>query len=179
LLLCVHGANAAAEQFDGLGPALADSGWRVVAGQSSQPTAPGLFSWDDAAQADVDVDAFLDQAGAHDAARVAVLGYSQGASVALRVALRGRAPLGFAGLAAGFSPADLERSASLAGSAPRIRGLIWTGERDPYLASSRKAIQVLVEAGHEVALETIPGRGHSLAPEMIAGLPGLLSSWLG
>jgi predicted esterase len=179
LLLCLHGANAAAGQFEQLGRALADTGWQVVAGQSSQPTAPGLFGWDDAAVADADVDAFLGQAGAHDAARVAVVGYSQGASVALRAALRGRAPLGFAGLAAAFSPADLESTASLAGSAPRIRGIIWTGERDPYLASSRKAEQALVDAGHDVSLEPIPGRGHSLSPEMVARLPEVLSRWLG
>jgi predicted esterase len=178
LLLCLHGANAAAGQFDLVGPALAESGWRVVAGQSTQPTAPGLFSWDDAAQADADVDSFLDLAGAHDAANVAVMGYSQGVSVALRMALRGRAPMGFVGLAAAFSPADLDRTADIAGSAPRIRGIMLSGERDPYLAGSRRVRDALVQAGHDVTLEAIPGRGHSFSPEMVARLPQALAAWL-
>jgi hypothetical protein len=35
---------------------------------------------------------------------------------------------------------------------------------------------VLGEAGHDVRFETLPGRGHTLAPEMSLLLPELLAS---
>ena len=95
LLLCLHGANASPRQLEDLAPGLAAAGWTVVCGQSSQPTAPGLGCWDDPERADADLEAFLRLAPAHRPEDVAVAGFSQGASVAVRAALGGQAPLGF------------------------------------------------------------------------------------
>ena len=177
LLLCLHGANASAAQFDDLAPVLATGGWRVACGQSSQPTAPGLGCWDDRGLADADVEAFLRAADARQPDRVAVLGFSQGASIAVRTALRGLAPLGFVALAAAFSPYDLRGLAEQASAAPRVRGILWLGDRDPWLAATREAWETLRRAGHDVDLEVTPGRGHSLSWEMTAMVPELLGRW--
>jgi len=174
LLLCLHGANASMSQLEDLAPALVTAGWRVACGQSSQPTAPGLWCWDDPEWADADVEAFLRSAAAPRPERTAVAGFSQGAAVAVRTALRGRAPLGFVALAAAFSPRDLRALAELATSAPRVRGIVWLGDRDPWLPAARQAWETLRAAGHDVHLEVTPGRGHSLSWEMTAILPELL-----
>lgn len=174
LLLCLHGANASGAQFTDLAPRLAESGWLVACAQSSQPAAPGRYCWDDPVRSDADVDAFLDLAGEHHRDRVAAVGFSQGATVAVRAALRGRASLGFVALAAGYSPSGLKALARLAATAGPVRGMICSGERDPYVDAAREAHDLLRRAGHHVQLEVIPGLGHSLSPEMTATLAEVL-----
>jgi len=178
LLLFLHGANASADQFAELAPGLAAAGWLAACGQSSQPSAPDRFCWDDRARADAEVDVFLEWAGDHDRGRVGVVGFSQGAAVAVRAALRGRAPAGFLGLAPGFSPADRRDIERLAATAPPARGGLWTGERDPWLEGAREVHAALVRAGHDVWFETLPGRGHALSWDMRAVTPEIVGRWL-
>jgi len=177
LLLCLPGANASPRQFEDLAPGLAAAGWTVVCGQSSQPTAPGLGCWDDPERADADLEAFLRLAPAHRPEDVAVAGFSQGASVAVRAALGGRAPLGFVALAPVFSPRDRKDLSNIAPSASRVRGIMWLGDRDPWLSAAREASETLRSASHDVEFEVTPGRGHSFSWEMTAMVPELLSRW--
>jgi predicted esterase len=149
----------------------------VACGQSSQPTAPGLGCWDDPGLADADFEAFLRAAAPRRPEPIAVAGFSQGASVAVRAALRGLAPLGFVALAAAFSPRDLRGLVEQAPGAPRVRGILWLGDRDPWLAAAREAWETLRGAGHDVGLEITAGRGHSLSWEMTAMVPELLRRW--
>ena len=177
LLLCLHGANASAEQFADLAPALAEAGWLVACGQSSQPAAPGRFCWDDPERADADVDTCLARAGAHDPRRVAIVGFSQGAGVAIRAALRGRAPLGFIGLAAALSPPERAVVEELAGGAAPVRGGMWSGDRDPWLETAER-VHAALGSRHDVWFETLPGRGHTLSWQIRALLPEILGRML-
>jgi dienelactone hydrolase len=175
MALLLHGANASLTQFAAAAPDLAAAGWLATCCQASQPTSPTTFCWDDRERADADVDAFCELAGEHDSRRVVAVGYSQGGGIAVRAALRGRAPLGFVALSAAFGPPILKSTAELARAAAPVKGVILTGDRDPWVETAREAHRILIEAGHDVNLQIIPGRGHALAPEMTLLLAELLA----
>jgi len=108
------------------------------------------------------------------------IGLGAEAPAAIAAALEGRAPLGFAALAAELTAADIALLTARAAEAAPVRGVIWMGERDPWLPAAAVAGEMLRKEGHDVndvRVSAIPGRGHRLTPEMVAVLPELLSRW--
>jgi phospholipase/carboxylesterase len=122
--------------------------------------------------------------------RTALLGFSQGACLALEYAARAvRAPGVVAGLSGGLvgtAEADGGPRAELHGHAPKrfdyagrlegVRVFIGCHERDPHipLARVRESEAVLRERGAEVRVDIHPGAGHGVLEQEIRVLRGLL-----
>jgi predicted esterase len=172
LLLVLHGATGtAAGTLPHWLPAR-EPGYTVAAGQSSQPASAEGFCWDPPRERVwQDLDAIASALPTHG--RVVTAGFSQGAWVALNAALRGN-PFPAAGvvMVGPFvpSPAQLEPGAR------RLRVAILAGADDPIGERVGDLEALLVERGHQVALEVIPGLGHAYPEDFAARLPGLLNS---
>jgi phospholipase/carboxylesterase len=97
-------------------------------------------------------------------ARTILLGFSQGAMMALHVGLRRRAPL--AGIV-GFSGRLLAPETLPAEIASRPPVLLVHGDQDPMVpfASLAEAADALAAAGLEVTTHVSPGMGHGIAPD--------------
>jgi len=170
LLLVLHGATGnAAETLPHWTPACALGYW-VAAGQASQPASAEGFCWDpprERVRQDLDaIAAALPAPG-----RVVMAGFSQGAWVALNAALRGT-PLPAAGvvMVGAFVPRPLQ----LEPAARRLRVAVLCGAEDPFAERMDGLKTLLVEHGHHVALEIVPGVGHAYPDDFSARLPRLL-----
>ena len=133
-LVVLHGARGSAElEMDAWRPA-ARLGYVVAAMQSAQPSASGLFCWDDRERTLAELTALAGQLPAHG--RLVLAGFSQGAWLALNLALQGSLfPAAAVVMAAPFV-GDLER---LAPAARRLRIHLLAGTDDP-LAESVPAL---------------------------------------
>lgn len=167
LLLVFHGASGtAAPAFEQWWPAV-ELGYSVAALQSSQGAGPGVFCWDDPELADADVRWALGQLPPRG--RVVVAGFSQGARLALRLALQGSIIQPGGAILVGPSLVD-----PLPPAARRLRVAVIAGADDPYFARSIDALELLRERGHHVTVETVPGLGHEVPADLPARLPHLL-----
>jgi pimeloyl-ACP methyl ester carboxylesterase len=138
----------------------------VVLVQSSQVVAHGMHCWDDLPTAERDVAIVVD-AVAGDGGAVVLGGFSQGAGLATRLALKGdpvRAR-GFLAVApsffrAGLTPDDM---VALAPEALRAgaRGVIFAGaEDDRYRGPAEEVARRLTDAGVPIVSSVVPGMGH-------------------
>jgi len=182
LLLCLHGASAGLEQFAPYLEPAAAAGWLAVAAESSQPAGPDTRHWDDPERAFSDLGGFLNQvrAAGHgfDPGRVVLAGFSQGGLLAVDAAL-GRRPFpvqAVVGVCPSFPrPARLIELIQRE-KLPRLRGAFLVGEDDrPYRAGAEQVHEALVQAGHEVALQLLPGVGHEFPADFAERLPKLLT----
>jgi predicted esterase len=109
----------------------------------------------------------LDKAAAVPAERIVLLGFSQGASVALEFAARNArrygAVIAFSGGLLGSEGTPREYEGSLAGT-PVFLGY---GDRDPHLPKRRveETAAVLERLGAEVTRRVYPGLAHAIDPE--------------
>jgi pimeloyl-ACP methyl ester carboxylesterase len=171
LLLILHGAtgNASAE-LERWHPAT-DLGWIVAAGQSSQPATSDGFCWDPPRERVAqDLRVIAAQLPPHG--RVVVAGFSQGAWIALNLALQ--ADIVVAGsvvMIAPFAGPD----ANLPSAWRRLRVSILIGENDTYRTPVELLARQLTQRDHHVALEVIPDLGHAYPADFVARLPNLLS----
>lgn len=139
-------------------------GVTVAVPQSSQLLGPGEYAWTDPERADKEaLEAFRQVQSAYevDRSRVVLGGASQGASLALRLALQEQ-PIparGFVAVAGGGRAEALEPL--FEGAAQRgVRGTLIIGERDPARAPVEELHEALSRAGLVVRLEVVPGLGH-------------------
>ncbi|MGH2895134.1 MAG: alpha/beta hydrolase [Solirubrobacteraceae bacterium] len=97
-----------------------------------------------------------------DADKIAALGFSNGANIAVSLLLRHPSLLGAAALLRPMLPYEPEGSLQLDGT----QVLIAAGEGDPYSSSeqTRRLAEVLDAAGAAVSVHVEPGAGHSLGP---------------
>ena len=123
--------------------------------------------------------------------RVIVMGFSQGACLALehaaRAGLRFRGVVGFSGGLVGTGEADGTPSDALYGHAPkrfdyegRLDGVpVFLGchERDPHIPLTRveESAAVFGRLGAEVTTQIYPGAGHGVVEEEVLFLRGLLN----
>lgn len=169
LLLVLHGAtgNAAAELERWL-PA-SKLGFIVAAAQSSQPATADGFCWDPPrARIWQDLQAIARMLPQH--ARLVIAGYSQGAWVALHLALE--ATLLVAGSVVMVAP--FAGSDRLPPAWRRLNISILTGEQDVYRAGVERLAEDLRKREHHVSFQVIDGLGHAYPPDFAARLPKLL-----
>jgi len=102
------------------------------------------------------------QAYDRDPARIAAVGFSNGANVAVSLLLRHPQLLGAAGLLRPMLPYEPEGDLQLDGT----RVLVSAGEGDPYSSpqQTRRLAEVLNGAGATVSVHLEPGAGHNLGP---------------
>jgi predicted esterase len=108
------------------------------------------------------------QAYGRDLDKIAALGFSNGANIAVSLLLRHPELLGEAALLRPVLPYEPE-------SEPRLEGtgvLIAAGEGDPYSspAQTRRLAEVLGAAGAAVTVHVEPGAGHNLGPGDLSAL---------
>jgi predicted esterase len=101
-----------------------------------------------------------------DPQRIAALGLSNGANIAVSLLLRHPGLLRGAALLRPMLPYEPDETPALAGTDV----LIDAGERDPYssLEQTRRLAEILRSGGADVTLHIEPGAGHNLTPGDLA-----------
>ena len=170
LLLAFHGAASnAASEIQHWRPAAA-LGFTVAAAQSSQPATADGFCWDPPRERIwQDVRAIVP--GLPLRGRTVLAGFSQGAWVALNLALKGDLiQAGTVVLVAPFAgPTD-----SLEPAWRRLKVAIIAGAADASAAGVERLAADLQERGHHVSLEIVTGVAHAYPPQFEERLPDLL-----
>ena len=177
LVVGLHGANSSAAALIEDWRSAGEAGYMVAAVQSSQPVTEHSFCWDEPEQVRRDLGWAADRIRTDyrfDPDRVLVAGFSQGAAVAVRLALT-QAPIPVRGFllaapALGRGPAAEPRSQR------GIRGAAVLGGDDPWAANFAVHEQRWRKAGIELRVERFPGLGHSY-PEGFAELLPELLGW--
>lgn len=170
LLLVLHGATGnAATELERWRPATG-LGFIVAAAQSSQPATEDGFCWDPPRQRVwQDLRAIAGMLPAHG--RVVVAGFSQGAWVALNLALE--ATLVVAGSVVMVAP-FAGAIDNLPPAWRRLKVSILVGEHDPYRRGVDALALHLAGKGHHVSTDVIARLGHEYPPDFAARLPDLL-----
>ena len=170
LLLVLHGARGnAAEELERW-RAAAGLGFIVATAQSSQPATEDGYCWDPPRERIwQDLSAIVPNLPAHG--RSVLAGFSQGAWVALNLALEGTLIVaGSVVMVAPFAGPD----ANLPPAWRRLKVTILIGEKDAYREPVETLAGQLKERGHHVSIDVIAGLGHVYPPDFEARLPALL-----
>ena len=171
LLLGLHGATSIAEDYHPHWLPASALGCIVASAQSTQPAKEDAFCWDDREQARRDVAALLPQLPVHGV--VVLTGFSQGAAVALDLALADdvvRAS-GVIGVGPSYPP-----STSFPAARRPLHVVILRGADDPWGRSIPGTVEALRTAGHRVHVDEVPGLGHDYPADFAERLPGLLAA---
>ncbi|HEY7280203.1 MAG TPA: hypothetical protein VID47_01310 [Actinomycetota bacterium] len=182
LLIALHGGSGNAAEFATHWRAADRSGAVVAVPQSPLPAFPGgeMFHWPDPPEV-------ARQLAGHLATirrtrhvdRVALAGLSQGARIALWLALRAE-PEPVAGVVAVAGAGLDQLEPMLPGAAERgLRVWFVTGDRDFAREGVLAAHAAFVDAGIDCRLTEIAGRGHAMPPELDEQLPEMLAFVLG
>ena len=186
VLVALHGADQdaalAAEQWS----AAVDAGFVLLAVDSSQRSTPLYRSWPDTDLAIRDITAALTELDETDRTLpLLAAGFSAGARVAVLWALAevsdvAARPSGFLAVGPALTPEHLDGKLRARAAQSAVRGRILVGEQDEDVTPEvYDAHTMLVDAGADVTLETIPGLGHAFPADFGRSLPGLLESLLG
>jgi len=111
-----------------------------------------------------------------DPARIVVVGFSNGANIAVSLLLRYAGLLRGAALLRPMLPYEPQSPVQLAGT----DALIAAGEGDPYSSpeQTQRLAEILRDAGAEVAVHVEPGAGHNLGPGDLRRLSAWVSGLL-
>lgn len=192
VLLAFHGATGNAElEMDAWRPAT-ELGYVVAAAQSSQPSLmgglppipvagagpaagpprPTGFCWDPPDERiDQDLNQIFGRLPRH--ARLVLAGFSQGAWLALHLALEGaRLPAAGVVMMAPFV-GDLDR---LPPTARRLRVAVLAGSDDSHTARVPELAERLARRGHHVEMHVVDGLGHAYPDDFAGRLPTLLAA---
>lgn len=185
LLMALHMHGGDADQTLEHWRSACRSGVLVAAAQGTVLVGPQQYAWGEDAQTEIaaHVDS-LTREHLFDPERVVLAGASQGAGVAVGLALRQRpvASRGFISVA-GVPPddlagADLAARADAAASVG-VRGVFITGEDDFARERIVETYTALRDHGLAVRLERIPGLGHAYPEDFEARLEAALEYLLG
>ncbi len=176
LVIALHGRGSSPERDLRRWEPLVGRGCMLAMPQSSQCSSPGAFSWDDAALAREEIAGqyrALMESYPLDTGRILLGGFSQGAALAIQISLRGPIPArGFIAVVPGrIALAGLE---GLVHSAPRLRGYLVTGGRDPRKEVFTQIHELLNRNGIPCELEDHPQMGHAFPPDFDRSLANAL-----
>jgi predicted esterase len=169
LLLGLHGATSTADEYHRHWLPATRLGCLVASAQSSQPAAEGAFCWDDRGQVRRDLESVIDKLPEH--AEIVLTGFSQGAQVALELALTGDlAPaVGLIAVAPSFGPPE-----RLLDSKVTLNVEIVYGSGDSWGRTVPATGEALRRRGHRVTVEELAGVGHDFPPDFAERLPALV-----
>ncbi|HKA48315.1 MAG TPA: alpha/beta fold hydrolase [Candidatus Dormibacteraeota bacterium] len=169
LLLGLHGASSTADEYHRHWLPATRLGCMVASPQSTQPATESTFCWDDRRQVRRDLESWIDKLPEH--AETVLTGFSQGALVALELALTGDpAPaIGVIAVAPSFPPPERLPDSTVTLNVEIVynAGDLW-GRRVPVTA------EALRSRGHRVTVEELPGLGHDFPHDFAERLPVLL-----
>jgi len=171
LLLPLHGGADIPGAHDAYWAAAAELGVLVAVPRSSQRRTSDTFWWGaphepfDRERSEPDVQAAYDEVGAtyaFDIARVLLGGFSQGAVLAVSLALENRPfPVhGFACVGPGIEDLESLRPLMEPAAARGLRGWMLAGERERGLGLITRLNQELTSHGVACRLDVVPGIGH-------------------
>jgi predicted esterase len=168
LLIALHGRGSCPDQdLDSWEPVVVQ-GWLLALPQSSQLSSPDRYAWDDSQKAVAEiVGHFESLVKRHDvdAERVILGGFSQGAALAMQIALRNDLPAcGFLSVAPGRLAAENLEALAEAAAKRGLRGYLVVGRHDPRYHVFKGIHDVLLKHGLPCMLEDHPDFGHEFPP---------------
>ncbi len=168
LLIALHGRMGSAERDLPRWEPAVDKGWMLAMPQSSQCGSPTAFSWDDATRAREEIAAHyraLAERYPLDTSRIVLGGFSQGAALSIQLAVRGPIPAyGFIAVVPGRMALDgLE---GLVHSAPKLRGYLVAGGRDPRKEVFSQIRDLLSRNGVPCEMEEHPEMAHGFPRDL-------------
>jgi len=169
LLVGLHGATSTADEYHRHWLPATRLGCIVASAQSSQPATDTAFCWDDRSQVRRDLESLIDKLPRH--AEIVLTGFSQGALVALELALTGDllSAEGVIAVAPSFPPPE-----RLPVSTVTLNVEIVYGASDLWGWRVPAAAEAMRRRGHRVTVEELPGLGHAFPPDFAGRLPALL-----
>jgi predicted esterase len=168
LLIALHGRGSRPDQdLDHWEPVVVQ-GWLLALPQSSQLSSPDRYVWDDSQKAVAEITGhFGSLVKRHDvdADHVILGGFSQGAALAIQMALRGDLPArGFLSVAPGRLAAEHLEALAEAAAKRGLRGYLVAGGHDPRYEVFKGIHDVLLKHGMPCMLEDHPDIGHEFPP---------------
>jgi len=173
VLMAIHSRGDNSIDFIARFRHLADqSGWILLAPQSSQPSGHGVYCWDDAERGRVELsthwDEFFAMEGSAPALRI-IAGVSQGARLAFELAQEKGVP--YICMVPSF-PKDYHPNPGACGTF--TKGVFLLGEKDPANSRAQPVIAQLEAAGASVVIRIMEGIGHDFP----ADFPSLIDKVL-
>lgn len=183
LLVALHWRLLPFEDFAARWEPAVHHGVVVALPRSSQQLRMRGFGWDDHDRATLEVaDAYasLRETETVDPAKVILAGASQGATLAIRLALTGQLvpAKGFIAVVPALNSLDDLAQEIETASKRDVRGWIVTGERDDGRAAADALHARLTETGVRCQLEMVPGLGHDFPHDFASRLPAALDAVL-
>jgi predicted esterase len=179
LLIALHGRGSCPDQdLDSWEPVVVQ-GWLLALPQSSQLSSPDRYAWDDSQKAVAEiVGHFESLVKRHDvdAERVILGGFSQGAALAIQMALRNDISVrGFLSVAPGRLAAEHLEALAEAAAKRGLRGYLVAGGHDPRFEGFKGIHDVLLKHGLPCMLEDHPDIGHEFPPDFAKSLEKALA----
>lgn len=187
LLLPLHGGGDTLAEFAPHWHGAASAGMVVCVPQSSQRRSTDTFWWgpgetfdQQRSEADLTV-AFEQVRKKYRINRVVLAGYSQGAVLAVTLALQQRPfpSVGFIGVGPGTSNLDPLLPLMGPAAAGGLRGWILAGEREPGVERIVRLHDELTSRGVPCQLDVVPGLGHELPDDFASRLSSAIRFVLG
>jgi len=169
LLLGLHGATSTADEYHRHWLPATAFGCMVASAQSTQPATETTFCWDDRNQVRRDVKTVISKLPPHG--EMVLTGFSQGALVALELALTG--DLGPAAGVIAVAP-SFPQPERLPDSTMTLNVQIVYGTGDSWGRTVPVVADALHRRGHQVAVDEVPGLGHDFPHDFAERLPALL-----
>lgn len=170
LLLAMHGRNGNGRETLNLWQDLSRLGWLVASVQSSQVVGSDLYVWDDEQRAVADILSMMVELRKQhpiDSERTVLAGFSQGAGLAMRLALKGLLPArGFIGVAP-YLP-NFDNLPQTPEAAAPVRGYLVTGGRDPAQDLFARFETYLHSISVPYLRDHYPDAGHDYPPGIFA-----------
>jgi predicted esterase len=171
LLIVLHARHSSAERDHPSWESAVQHGWMLAMPQSSQPSSPLSFVWDDREQALNEVEQHFDSLVEKypiDTDRIIVAGFSQGAARAIELVMSQRIKAnGFIAVVPGMI--DVDELNHLADSA-KTRGVLISGGRDPRYEMFQQVKGIFTRKNVPLMFENYPEMLHEFPNDFEAVL---------
>jgi hypothetical protein len=169
VFIALHGSNWRAEETAPTWEAAVGVGMLLAVPQSSQVAGVNGYDWSDRDITEHDLGEVyrrLRSHGARDGMPIVLGGFSQGAGVAVTLAIDGTGfPVhGFVAVAPAFSGIGRPQADPSEAARRGVRGVMFVGEHDPYRPEGEEVQRGLAASGVRCDLVVEPGIGHVIPP---------------